>query len=64
LIISSLTVFRSGSKLMELISLFFYRQPLSELRALDLVSLLNLVHQEVVGCVKDESPCEDIYFQT
>jgi phytoene dehydrogenase-like protein len=35
-------------KLMELVGLFFYRQPLSELRALDLVSLLNLVHQEVV----------------
>ena len=35
-------------KLMELVSLFFYRQPLSGLSALDLVSLLNLIHQEVV----------------
>lgn len=35
-------------KLLELISLFFYQRPLSDLRALDLVSLLNLAHHEVV----------------
>jgi phytoene dehydrogenase-like protein len=35
-------------KLIELICLFFYRRPLSDLYALDLVSLLDLVHQEVV----------------